>query len=101
MAAVKSDEFWHPHNLILEIFTESGIFITLLFLYFLFKIFISNNKKISYNKEKIIFILISIYLFMQVMKSGGIPDMRVPFFWFGLMTYVVKRYKDEDLSFLK
>ena len=101
MAAANIDEFWHPHNLILEIFSESGFFITLLFLYFLFKIFISNNLKSNFSNEKITFILISIYLFSQAMKSGGIEDMRVTFFWFGLMTYVIKRYKNEEISFFK
>lgn len=101
LAADNVDEFWHPHNLILEVFSEAGFFITSIFLYLLFKIFIVNNLKISYKKETVIFILASAYLFIQAMKSGGIPDMRVTFFWLGFMTFAMKRYEKEELNILK
>ncbi len=101
MASDNVDKFWHPHNIILEIFSESGFFITFIFLYLLFKIFIVNNLKVSYKREKVIFIIASIYLFIQAMKSGGIPDMRVTFFWLGFMTFVMKKYEKVELNILK
>lgn len=91
-----ADEFSHPHNLILEILSESGVFLTLVFLYFLFRIFIKNNLKYDGNHK--ILIMASMFLFIQAMKSGGIPDMRVTFFWFGLMTLTIKKELDASKS---
>ena len=92
-ATVGLDELWHPHNIILEILSESGIFISSIFLFFIFKIFIINTINIKLNDEGYIISLIALYLFIQSMKSGGIPDMRVTFFWLGLMTLCIKKQK--------
>lgn len=93
LASVGLDEFWHPHNIILEILSESGIFISSIFLFFVFKILIINKINIKLNDEVYIIYLIALYLFIQSMKSGGIPDMRVTFFWLGLMTLCIKKQK--------
>ena len=93
LASAGLDEFWHPHNIILEILSESGIFISSIFLFFVFKIFIINTINIKLNDEVYIIYLIALYLFIQSMKSGGIPDMRVTFFWLGLMTLCIKKQK--------
>ena len=92
IAADNVDVLWHPHNMILEVLSESGILITLFFLYFLFLIFIRNTIKTKLKSN--MFVMISIYLFLQAMKSGGIPDMRVTFFWFGFMTLILKKYSN-------
>ena len=92
-ASVGLDELWHPHNIILEILSESGIFISSIFLFFIFKILIINTINIKLNDECYIISLIALYLFIQSMKSGGIPDMRVTFFWLGLMTFCIKNKK--------
>ena len=52
-----------------------------------------NTINIKLNDEGYIISLIAFYLFIQSMKSGGIPDMRVTFFWFGLMTFCIKNQK--------
>jgi hypothetical protein len=96
VASVGLDELWHPHNIILEIMSESGIFISSLFIFFLFKIFIINTINIKLNDEGYIISLIALYLFIQSMKAGGIPDMRVTFFWFGLMSYCINKQKIES-----
>jgi len=96
VASVGLDELWHPHNIILEIMTESGIFISSIFILFLFKTFIINTINIKLNDEVYIISLIAFFLFIQSMKSGGIPDMRVTFFWFGLMSYCIKKQKIES-----
>ena len=92
IAADNVDVLWHPHNMILEVLSESGILITLFFLYFLFLIFIRNTIKTKLNNN--IFVMISLYLFLEAMKSGGIPDMRITFFWFGFMTLIQKKYSN-------
>ena len=93
VASAGLDELWHPHNIILEILSESGVFISSIFLFFIFKIFIINTINIKLNDEGYIISLIALYLFIQSMKSGGIPDMRVTFFWLGLMTLCIKKQK--------
>lgn len=100
IASAGIDEFWHPHNIILEILSESGIFIFSIFLYFLFKVFFINNYKFLLNKTNIIFPLIAFFLFIQAMKSGGIADFRITFFWLGMMTYAVKKFKNNNVNFL-
>lgn len=100
IASAGIDAFWHPHNIILEILSESGVFIFTIFLYFLFKIFFINNYKFLLNKISVIFPLIAFFLFIQAMKSGGIADFRITFFWLGMMTYAVKKFKNNNLTFL-
>lgn len=91
IASAGLDEFWHPHNIILEILSESGIFISSIFVFLLVKIFIINRINIKLNDDVLIISSIALYHLTQTMKSGGIPDMRVTFFWFGLMTYYFKK----------
>lgn len=93
VASVGLDEIWHPHNIILEILCESGVFISSIFLFFICKIFVINRINIKLKDEEYIISLIALYLFIQSMKSGGIPDMRVTFFWLGVMTLCIKKQK--------
>ena len=95
IANANRDEFWHPHNIILEIFSESGVFISMIFIYFLFKVFWINNLNFKLNSITIIFFILAFYHIIQAMKSGGIPDMRITFFWIGLMTYGVKKFYNQ------
>ena len=95
IANANRDEFWHPHNIILEILSESGVFISMIFIYFLFKVFWINNSNFKLNSITIIFFILAFYHIIQAMKSGGIPDMRITFFWIGLMTYGVKKFYNQ------
>lgn len=95
VAALGSDFRAYPHNIILEIFVETGIVGFLLFLffivYFLTKIFVRMNS----NKQDVCtldYSLCFIYLFLNAMKSSSFVDYRN---LFGLMGVVIAYYAIE------
>ena len=75
-----------PHNIILEIMSQTGIIGLFLFLLFLFTIFIFIYKK--YNRDdniNLILILIIVFLFLQTLISTYLIDSKDLFFWLGVI----------------
>jgi O-antigen ligase len=87
------DQVSYPHNFILEIFAETGIFISTIMIIFLLYFFIKRYLILRINEFGIQIYLVSFYLFLQAMKSGGIVDIRMLLFWVGCTITYAKIYK--------
>jgi O-antigen ligase len=95
MAAFGSDFRAYPHNIILEIFVETGIVGLLLILFFVVYFFARIFVRLNNNKQDVCtldFSLCFIYLFLNAMKSSSFVDVRN---LFGLMGIVIAYYAIE------
>lgn len=81
----------YPHNILLEVFFELG-FVGILILCFWFYFSITNIK----NKSKYISVLALVYLFMNLLKSSSLIDIRLSFMVFSL--YVLEKVKPKKIN---
>ena len=89
---------WHPHNLILELLCELGIFgLCLFFLpnYFLYKKLNNNYANDFYST--ILFSLL-VYFFLIFMVSGGLPSIHTIVFLFFSFLFNSKNYLENSSS---
>lgn len=90
-----SDSRGYPHNLFLEIWSESGLFSLVFFLVFFVLSIIESSPKLR-DKQFIVFIVVSLYCLLSVMKSYGFEDVKflfgfiLVFKWVGLYGYSSK-----------
>jgi O-antigen ligase len=99
LTASGSDSRAYPHNIILEIFVETGIVGLLLFLFF-FIYFFSRifARLISHKKDvcSLDFSLCFFYFFMNALKSSSFIDLRNLFGLMGIiLSYYVIEYNDK------
>jgi O-antigen ligase len=98
--ANQSDSRLSPHNILIEIQLESGLFI---FTIFLITILLFTNSFINISKKKINkftdYITPIIFLFSFDIFSGMIEDLRVDYFWLGLaISYFICLKNDEIIN---
>lgn len=95
MAALGRDFRAYPHNIILEVFVETGLIGLLIFLFFIVYFFARIFVRMISNKEDVCtfdFSLSFTYLFLNAMKSSSFIDVRN---LFGLMGIIVAYYMIE------
>lgn len=81
----------YPHNIILEILVElgmAGVFIALLILLYALS-FLAPLKSIGDQPLKVLLIMLTVYMLLNSMVSGDIPDNRLLFACIGLMPAAV------------
>jgi hypothetical protein len=79
-----SDERWYPHNMILEIWVETGLVGLVLFLIFLIYTCRRNFKNNPFS-------WVFLFLFLNVMKSSSLVDLRLFFGFLAIVEVYSKR----------
>lgn len=89
------DQRLSPHNLLIEIFLESGLvgFLFLcLMVYYFYRSFKKSTINVSDKSEHLSYLYPCIFIFLGDLVSGIIEDSRLNYFWLGLaVSYYVYR----------
>lgn len=85
----------YPHNIILELIMTVGLFITIPFLYLLYKASVQSYKLIKYGKPESLIAIIFIFRLLRLMTSGTIVTNIQ--FWFSF-SFVLATIKYIDFS---
>jgi len=75
----------YPHNVLLEVWVELGFVGVVVFLLFIGNIFILSKKSFSFS------FFVMLFIFLNMMKSSSISDMRIYFAFMSMMIITIKK----------
>ena len=85
----------YPHNILLEIYFELGLIGIVLFLIFIISIL---NKRDHMSKYYYPLLFVSLYMFLNSLKSSGLSDQRIMFAFLGMFSALNYKYKEMNES---
>tara|TARA_B100000900_G_scaffold415898_1_gene447761 strand:- start:2890 stop:4071 length:1182 start_codon:yes stop_codon:yes gene_type:complete len=92
-------KFQYPHNIFLEIFLELGVFVGIVFVFFLIFTFVNSLKYIKCNNKdeiSILFFYMFVYLFLNAQVSGDLNDSRLLFVVIAVLITLNNKYKSSQ-----
>lgn len=80
----------YPHNIFLEVMSENGIFMGLLYMILFGYLFIVLIFKYEFSPDTFLVYLVCLFLFLNALKSSNLLDLRILFFWLGIYVGLIK-----------